>query len=160
MIDPGSIHKYFDDEMTPSELEELQQWLNAEPANMSRFVEIALVHDRLRGQFQAQSVLRSADGRPEPIEPIASQATALRWSRRKSMAIGGLAASLLVAIILWRGDLFGTAHAGQVELRRVIAASAQITHKTFSLQVESITVGGASQKRDTAAGQATAQSIA
>ncbi len=138
------LRSYFDNELSQSELESLQAWLAKDPKHQVEFVQLGLLHNQLHGLVQAHLALL------EDHQPARGwkQRLPVTGTTRKLLAVATLAAAMMLMLFTWRGD--GTAQAGQAELRKMIALSAQPVLRSYLIEVESHVVGGAKQKRRTA----------
>jgi hypothetical protein len=138
------IQKYLDGEISKQELRSLQDLLESDKGSLDCFIENAYLHDRLRGQFQAQSAIRIVDA---PCSTTPQPAT-FRFpiSRRRILTGAAIAATALFAFALWKTGN-SNALAGVSELRRVIAASSPQSIRVYSIDVEPISESLPSKRR-------------
>jgi hypothetical protein len=135
------LQKYFDGEITEDQLQSLQQHLQSDRNALDRFVENAFLHDRLRGEFQAQTAIRSitpsprSDSDPDRMDLPQPHRSFLQ-SRRRVLTVLAIAASLLIPLLLWRGA-GDSALAGVSELKRVIAANTLPSMRVYAIAMES-----------------------
>jgi hypothetical protein len=139
------IPKYFDGEISEQELRSLQESLRSDKDSLDCFIENAYLHDRLRGQFQAQSAIQAIASSPRDLEheksinlaPASEEPRTIRFpiSRRKLLTGAAIAATALLAFALWK-ESNTNALAGVSELQRVIAASSLQAIRAYSIDVE------------------------
>lgn len=132
------IDGYLDDTLTPDQHVAFKQWLAESPENRRTFAEAVLLHDRLRSECLAMAET-SSEAHSFTTAPVTAALTAPRQQRRRRSAAAMFAAVLMVAVVmavLWKG-LGGTPAAAAVtELKRLIAANAHATDRTYQVSVE------------------------
>jgi hypothetical protein len=150
------IQKYLDGEISNQELRSLQELLESDKGSLDCFIENAYLHDRLRGQFQAQTAILSVDELADAKAPSDFDAKCSTTpqpatfpfpiSRRRILTGAAIAATALLAFALWKNDN-SNALAGVSELRRVIAASSPESIRVYSIDVEPISEAPPSKRR-------------
>lgn len=135
-LDPQSlIDGYLDETLSSEEHVVFTQWLHEAPQHRQQFAEAVLLHDRLRGELLAISAM-TPESRPTP-----SVFTLSRPRRRMGSvaAFFGTVCSIAVVIaVLWRGLGDTPASAAVIEIKRLIAASAQAPDRTYQISVEEV----------------------
>ncbi len=121
----------------------VQELLESDKGSLDCFIENAYLHDRLRGQFQAQSAIRIVDDLADNRVPATVR---FPISRRRILTGGAIAATALLAFALWKTEN-SNALAGVSELKRVIAATSPHSIRAYSIDVESISEPLPSKRR-------------
>jgi len=148
------IDRYFDDELTPAEFAEFEEWLRASPDNAAMFASAAIFHDQLTTAMKARSALAAEEASTNSMSrvddaesfPDAASDQDFRPTtrgaafRRRAMVVAAtsLAASLLVVLLFWRGVNENPAAAATAELDRLIAAAMDAKGRVYRLDVEEI----------------------
>lgn len=132
MSDPQFlINAYLDHTLSDDELSALEAWLSESPQHRQTFIEVVMLHDRLRGECLAMSAMSSL---------ISRAANPISRSRRIGSSVAALVvaatAMTLVIVLFWNGLGGGSASAAVLELNRLIAANSQATDRTYRISVE------------------------
>lgn len=137
------IDRYLDDDLFGPEFLAFQEWLASDPAHMQRFVEAAMLHDRLHGLMLARTsidaIVKQQKLESKTLEP------SKRPILRRVAGLLALATTILFVVVLWRGNT--PAFAAHSELRKMIAAQVLSADRAYLIEVESSVVGGARQRR-------------
>lgn len=139
------LRRYFDEGLTESERNEFQSQLADSSTAMERFVEEALLHDRLGTLVRAEAMLSGDAPFAAPVIPPAKVIRIRPASWLKATAAAIVAAVVTLMVFFWNGN--HSAMAGHAELHRVIAASELDVDHTYAITVESSTLASNSKGR-------------
>ncbi|MFO0914881.1 MAG: hypothetical protein U0795_18120 [Pirellulales bacterium] len=132
------VSRYLDDALTAEEHAALSDWIRRSPENARQFAEATLLHDRLRNEQIALASMADLDA-PAPITrpACAPQQNSSRrsWPRRITSAAGALTAVMAVVAIVWTA-LSGSSASAAMELRRILAASFELTDRVYQIRVD------------------------
>lgn len=144
------VNGYLDDTLSSAQQVALGEWIKADAEHARQFAAAVMLHDRLRSELAdrreslGDPLLRgsSLDGSSDELS-IAERSTtiAARTWRRISAGMG-VAAAVLLAVMLWRVE--STASAAVAEVQRIIRAVEPSKDRTFRITVEE----SASSRRD------------
>lgn len=113
------ISRQIDGSLSVDEHKELQDWINAAPANAKLFVECSLLHDRLHQEL-AGSLLQDS----ESLSSKKAASTSVWYHTRNIQWIGGsIAALLLIGLFLIPLATGTRALAAEEQLEKLIAIS-------------------------------------
>ena len=153
------INGYLDDCLTPEQQQSLRDWLKESPDNARQFASSVMLHDRVRGEMLALTAMAGdshvesattgeASGTIRPAEAPASKGSApfsprlsdnvrQKWSGiRPYSAVFVAAFTLVFTALLWRGSGDNSASASTMELKRIIAANAELIDHTYQINME------------------------
>ena len=132
-LDPSElVSRYFDDLLTEDEHRDLQDWLRSSPDHAREFARIALLHDRLRGEQLAISLMPSTHADQPQVFPVAPR------QPRRSFVFSLGAVMALVALLLVMLEFGKTPAAAATELKRLIAAQETELDRTYRIAVEDV----------------------
>ncbi|MFO0977293.1 MAG: hypothetical protein U0996_12900 [Planctomycetaceae bacterium] len=154
------IHGFLDDQLNDEQHKELLQWLQESPENARRFAAAALLHDRMRAEFQSRAMMLGSEISATPTASDLSQGTAetaspkpadeasispSRLSRRSFwqaplVAITVMSLALSALLMFWNGVATPTANAATLELGRILSANATGDLRTYQIVVEETAV--------------------
>ena len=151
-IDPRKlIDGYLDDQLTPSELQQLEIWVQESAQHAREFATAVMMHDRLRDEQVARSGFTRFDFNDDKPDLKGNDcgleskvnvqpASGWRWHglRAVAAAAGVLATAAGLLIVLWKGLGDSVATAGVVELNRLIATSVLSFDRTYQIDVEEV----------------------
>ena len=124
------MSRYFDQLLTDSEHQDLQNWLRSSPDHMAEFAKYAILHDRLRGEQMAASLVH-------PVGATLPQGTPPGRQRSRRSLFFSIGASVAVVALLMLILEFGKSSvAASEELRRLIAAQETEFDRTYRIEVE------------------------
>ena len=145
------INGYLDDYLTPDQQQSLKDWLKESPDNARLFASSVMLHDRLRGEMFALTAI-SGDSRFESasvddgsvdeavsVARLSVSASNSRgtWRGFRPYSVVFVAAFALVFVaVLWRGTGDNSASASTTELKRIIAANAELIDHTYQINME------------------------
>jgi hypothetical protein len=139
------ITGYLDETLTPSEHDLLKKWLNESRANAQQFAEAVLLHDRLRGEHQALMAVADSVGTVARELATPPSPRFLTFSAAASVLL--VAAAVL--LVIWIG-VGGTPVSAAAELKRIIAANAQLIDRTYQITMEEPALMDRNAKRNPA----------
>lgn len=147
------ISRYLDDSLSPEEVRSLQELLRSSPQCVNEFVRMAMMHDRLHGEFAAASVdvvrlaedsaidqaVAKAEITPAvaPFDLVSSGAS--RRVKNVLAFLSAVAVTLMIAAVAW----FGAGRvslAAATELDRLIAMQQAGVDRTYQIAVEETAV--------------------
>jgi hypothetical protein len=143
LIPQDLISGYLDDTLSTDEQYRLTQWLKESPENARQFAQVMLLHDRLRGEHLALAAI--AEGICPP--PRRLMLGRLRERLRPLAAMAGVLIATVVVVAVLLNGLSGTPVSAAVELKRIIAASAQAVDRTYKITVEELALPERPRKR-------------
>lgn len=121
------ISRQIDGQLSVDEHQELQRWINADPANAKLFVEYSLLHDGLHQELEDDLLQNSKNHAGEMVSPPGV------WFRTRGIQwIGGsIAALLLMGLFLIPFFTGATALAAEEQLERLIAVSKAAADRSY-----------------------------
>jgi len=126
------VSRYFDDLLTADEHRALQDWLRSSSDHAREFARLALLHDRLRGEQLANSLIH-------PPLPNATQAApAVPRRTRRPFIISATLVMALAALLMVSLEIGRTPAAAATELKRLIAAQETDLDRTYRIAVEEV----------------------
>lgn len=133
--DQELISRYLDDELAEDDRQELNQRVKASPQFASALAQAVLLHDRLRGELQAQafSTKTTVPAAISPREP--KHASSFVRTGAWTVALSLMVLASFVAAVTWLGSSQGELAASQ-EVDRLIAAQQQSPDRTYQITVE------------------------
>ncbi|PQO33013.1 hypothetical protein [Blastopirellula marina] len=135
--DQELISRYLDDELREDDRYELNQRVKTSPQFASALAQAVLLHDRLRGELQAQA-FSTATTTSEVISPRETRAASSFVGRGAwAVALSLMVLASFVAAVTWLGSSQGELAASQ-EVDRLIAAQQQSPDRTYQITVEQI----------------------
>lgn len=131
--DPSElVSRYLDDLLTEDEHRELQDWLRSSPDHAREFAQTALLHDRLRGEQLAISMMRpSKPGQPHAVVTVPRQS----W---RSLVISAGVVAAFVTLLLVSLEIGKSPAVAATELKRLIAAQETELDRTYRIAVEDV----------------------
>lgn len=126
------LSRYFDDLLSEDEHHDLQVWLRTSTDHAREFARFALLHDRLRGEQLAISLLHPTLADQPQALPVA-----LRRPRRSFVISIGVVMAL-VAVLMVLLEIGKTPVAAATELKRLIAAQETELDRTYRIAVEDV----------------------
>ncbi len=131
--DPSQlVSRYLDDLLTADEHRDLQDWLRSSPDHTREFARIALLHDHLRGEQMAISLMPPS----QPNQPHAVPAVPRQPWRSFIISVGVVAA--FVTLLLASLEIGKTPAVAATELKRLIAAQDTELDRTYRIAVEDV----------------------
>ena len=126
------VSRYLDDLLTEDEHRDLQNWLRSSPDHAREFARVASLHDRLRGEQLASSLMHSS----QPNQPHAVPAAPRQPWRSFVISAGVVAA--FVTLFLVSLEIGKTPAVAATELKRLIAAQETELDRTYRIAVEDV----------------------
>lgn len=128
--DPSElVSRHFDDLLSEDEHRALQGWLRSAPEHVKEFARVALLHDRLRGEQIAITLVSPAQfHQPSPVRA----ASGWRW---RSLVLSSSVAAVIVGGLLVALEV-GKTPAAATELQRLIAVQGKNLDRTYRIAVE------------------------
>jgi len=126
------LSRYFDDLLSEDEHHDLQVWLRSSTDHAWEFARFALLHDRLRGEQLAISLLQPTLADQPRALPVAL------GRPRRSMVISVGVVMALVAVLMVLLEIGKTPVAAATELKRLIAAQQTELDRTYRIAVEDV----------------------
>lgn len=133
------IFRYLDDDLSAGEHCEFQKWLTASSDHMAQFVQVAMLHDRLRGELTAMSMTPTVDR--ERAGHKSNNAQRHLWN--SMTVVGAAVAAIAVLVVLWHG-IGDSPVSAATELDRLIDVQDAGRDRTYHIAVE-----GTSARRQT-----------
>lgn len=126
------VSRYLDDLLTEDEHRDLQDWLRSSPDHVREFARTSWLHDRLRGEHLAISLIR-----PSQPDLATAVATAPRRRWRSLLISAGIVAAFLIVFMVSL-DIGKTPAVAATELQRLIAAQETEIDRTYRIAVEDV----------------------
>lgn len=121
------VSRYLDDLLTEAEHRDLQEWLRSSQDHLREFARIALLHDRLRGEQMAISLI--------PLPQLVQRNAIPRPVWRSYILSAGVVA-VFVTLLLVSLELGKTTAVAATELNRLIAAQETELDRSYRIAVE------------------------
>lgn len=123
------IHGYLDLTLNQDEMIQLETWIKTSPENTKQFVEMILLHERLRSEFLAldQNVFQNI----REVRPKLNR----QFSRRILTLITAASVVLVIGIMSWQFS-GPTALAANIELQRIIQANGTFQDRSYRVKIE------------------------
>lgn len=123
------IHGYLDLTLNQDEMIQLETWIKTSPENTKQFVEMILLHERLRSEFLAldQNVFQNI----REVRPKLNR----QFSRRILTLITAASVVLVIGIMSWQFS-GPTALAANIELQRIIQANGTLQDRSYRVKIE------------------------
>ncbi|MBL8813078.1 MAG: hypothetical protein JNM43_23115 [Planctomycetaceae bacterium] len=154
------IHGFLDDQLSEEQHQELLVWIKQSPENARRFAAAALLHDRLRAEFQSRAMMSESEisatsaaeessGLPSPSPSSLSPSRSSRKSfwQAPLVAITVMSLALSALLMFWNGVATPSANAATLELRRLLSANATNGLRTYQIVVEETAVPQGRRRR-------------
>ena len=131
--DPNElVSRYLDDLLTEDEHRDLQDWLRSSPDHAREFAQIVLLHDRLRGEQLASSLMHPSQ--PNQLHAVPA-APRQHW---RSFVISAGVVAAFVTLLLVSLEIGNTPAVAATELKRLIAAQETELDRTYRIAVEDV----------------------
>lgn len=123
------IHGYLDLTLNQDEMIQLETWIKTSPENTKQFVEMILIHERLRSEFLAmdQNVFQNMS----EVHPKLKR----QLSRRILTLVTAASVVFVLGIISWQFS-GPSALAANIELQRIIQANGTLQDRSYRVKIE------------------------